>query len=221
MQRWFGAGPRRIEAVGRPAPGTGAGAGLIRRPPIRPPEPEPPRHSWYAQSDGNRERFRGPDGLPTLHLVPYVTATGERVLRLCEDSTGLLLGPTDERLTAVGVYVSNIRGTKYHAEACRAGDFTPGAGVRLVPEPDNPVDSRALAVWATNTDGVAAYVNKQKGRALRKLIDAGTRVEAVSLRGTPAGSPCARITVLAAEPRILTHLLGARPRGAPPPAHLR
>ncbi len=50
--------------------------------------------SWYVPSDAPSARFLGPDGLPTLRLIPYQDAAGERVLRLIEDDTGLLVGPT-------------------------------------------------------------------------------------------------------------------------------
>lgn len=39
---------------------------------------------------------------------------------------------------------------------------------------------------ATGTH-LAAYVNKQKARMLTKLLDAGTPIEATSLRGTRSG----------------------------------
>jgi hypothetical protein len=177
--------------------------------------------SWYAPRDGDARRFIGADGMPCLRLIPYRDSAGEDVLRLCEDTTGLLVGPTDPRLTTAGVLVSQLRGEAYHDAACRAGDFRPGARVRLVPELDNPYDDRAVAVYAENGRAVAAYMNKQKARAYLKRVAAGETLEAISIRGTRAGRACEQIAVLAATPQVIAHLLSSRPVGAPKAAHER
>lgn len=186
-----------------------------------PQDEDGPHESWYVPADGDKERFlprKG--GMPPLHLIRHESG-GETVLRLCEDSTGLLVGPTDRRLPAANIYVSNLRGEQYHQEACRAGDFSPGAEVRLVAEPDNPHDPYAVAVYANTGTEVAAYYNKQKARMVSKLLLAGEPLRAVSLRGTPLGHPCQAIAVLAAHPAVVDHLLTPRPSGLPRPAHLR
>ena len=170
--------------------------------------------------DGDRERFVNPDGgPPLLHLIRYYSG-GEHVLRLCEDATGLLVGPTDRRLAPAGIYVSNLRGESYHKTACRRGDFSPGTAVRLKREPNNPHDTFAVAVTADD-DGapVAAYVNKAKARTLAKLIDQDADLVAVSLRGTSSNTSCEQISVLVTRPEVLGHLLSPRPRGLPRPAH--
>lgn len=188
-----------------------------------PPLPERTEPDWYARPDGDSGRFAAPEGaMPPLHLIRYRDTHGENVLRLCEDSTGLLVGPTDRRLSPAGIYVSNLRGESYYKRACRDGDFSPGATVRLQREPENPHDPFAVAVTA-DRDGakVAAYVNKQKARALSKLLDSGVELRAVSLRGTIDGKPCEQISVLAARPEVVAHLLSPRPRHLPRPAHTR
>lgn len=179
--------------------------------------------SWYAERDGDAARFAASDGgMPPLHLIRYRDSSGETVLRLCEDSTGLLVGPTDRRLAPAGIYVSNLQGESYHKAACMAGDFSPYAPVRLKREPDNPHDPFAVAVTADDNDAkVAAYVNKQKARTLSKLLDSGAELHAVSLRGTGRHEPCEQIAILAARPDVVAHLVSARPRGLPTPAHER
>lgn len=170
---------------------------------------------WYVPADGNSDRFRGADGQPALHLIEYQSG-----LRLCEDATGLLIGPTDRRLVGIGIYVSNLRGTTYHEKACVAGDFSPGASVRLVPEPDNPYDDRAVAVYDITGKYLAAYVNKMKARAILKQLATGIALEAISIRGTGPGQACPQIAILASEPRVIAHLRSPRPRSLPRPAHL-
>jgi hypothetical protein len=176
---------------------------------------------WYVPRDGDRSRFVGADGMPSLRLIQYRDQGGEQVLRLCEDSTGLLVGPTDMRLPHAGIFISQLRGEWYHQDDCRAGDFRPGQPVRLAREPANPHDSNAVAVYDATGQHLAAYVNKQKARQLSKLIDAGKDVVAVSIRGTGARVPCEQVAILAADPAVLQHLLSPRPVGAPKPAHLR
>lgn len=116
---------------------------------------------WYVPTGGDPRRFvPGADGLPPLHLIRYRDASGEVVLRLCEDSTGLLVGPTDRRLFVAGVYSYQLRGEAHHRRVCKVGDFSPGAPVLLVRQPDNPHDSNAIAVQPASHPGtVAGFVS--------------------------------------------------------------
>ncbi|MBG6068150.1 HIRAN domain-containing protein [Micromonospora ureilytica] len=176
---------------------------------------------WYVPQDGNSDRFIGATGLPTLRLIPYRDTGGEQVLRLCEDGTGLLVGPTDHRLARAGMYVSQLRGEAHHQAECRAGNFYPGEPVRLVREPENPYDRNAVAVYDATGKHMAAYVNKQKARTLAKLIDSGAEIEAISIRGTRSGLACDQVAILAASSEVLRHVLSPRPTDAPHPAHER
>lgn len=154
--------------------------------------------------------------MPALHLVEY-----QGDLRLCEDSTGLLVGPTDRRLAAAGLYVTNLRGEKYHAKAAKAADLRPGQPLRLVPEPDNPHDPFAVAAFPARGDGPVGYVNKQKARAWSRLLSDGADWATVSLRGTGPGVACPAVAVLSATPAVVSHLLSPRPAGLPALAFLR
>ena len=179
-----------------------------------------PSGSWYVPQDGNADRFVGADGLPPLRLVHYRDRAGEYVLRLCDNTTGLLVGPTDRRLPRAGIYVSQLRGEFDHRAACRAGNFHPGEPVHLVREADNPHDRNAVAVYDATGSYLAAYVNKQKARMLTKLLDTGSPIEAISIRGTRANIACDQIAILAARPEVLQHLLSPRPPEAARPAFL-
>ncbi len=180
-----------------------------------------PASSWYVPSD-DRDRWKSAVGqLPPMRLINYRASDGDLVLRLCEDATGLLIGPTDRRLLALGIFSAKLRGERYRAAACRAGDFTPGTMLALRREPDNPHDRNAVGVTSATSTDVAGYVNKQKAAALAKRLDAGWKPSVVSTRGTRPGVPCDAISVIIAEPEVVRHLLMSRPAGAPPPAHLR
>lgn len=58
-------------------------------------------------------RFALVDGLPPFRLIDYLQ-NGEWWLRLCEDSTGLLISPTDQRIHRMGIFVLKLRGEKYN-----------------------------------------------------------------------------------------------------------
>ncbi|GAA3703408.1 hypothetical protein GCM10022399_19990 [Terrabacter ginsenosidimutans] len=177
-------------------------------------EPQP---KWYVPADGDKSRFTAPvGGMPPLHLIPYQDG-----LRLCEDSTGLLVSPNDRRLPGVGIFVVNVRGETYYKAACKAGDFSPGVSVRLRREPDNPYDANAVAITA-DADGapVIGYVNKQKARIMSRIIDGGAVLEAISLRGNRAGVVTDQVAILAAEPELIDHLRSTRPATFPRPAFM-
>lgn len=167
---------------------------------------------WYVTTD-DPDRFQlDADGLPPFRLLAYQDG-----LRLCEDATGMLIGPTDRRLFRLGVYSYNAVGEFAYARVCKAGDFRPGAPVRLVRQPDNPHDPNAVAIKAEGSDDVAAYVSRGHAKRLAKLLDAGLQVEAIATRGTPPGVECEAIAVVAAEPRIMARLRSPRPAHLPAP----
>lgn len=168
------------------------------------------KRSRYAPKD-DPQRFVGDP--PPLRLVPYGDG-----LTLCEDSTGLLVGPTDRRLAKVGIYVAKLRGESYYKAACRRGDFSPEATVRLVPEPDNKHDPHAVAVTADDDEAkTAAYISKGHAKRFERLLASGEPLRVIAIRGTGAGTACEKINVLAGHPDLVAHLLSPRPEGLPKP----
>lgn len=177
--------------------------------------------SWYYPVGTDESVFRGPDGQPSIHALSNTDSTGEHVLRLIDDRTGLLIGPTDRRLPKLGLFVAQLRGETYHQAACKAGDFAPGATLRLMPEPENEHDPYAVAVFDSTGEHKAGYFNKQKARTVSRLLAEGSTLNAVSFRGTRANRKCDAVGVIAAESSLLAHLLAPRPKPLPKPAHLR
>ncbi|MFD5633355.1 HIRAN domain-containing protein [Streptomyces sp. NPDC127077] len=97
----------------------------------------------------------------------------------------------------------------------------PGQPLRLAPEPDNPHDVHAVAVYPNVGNDSIGYINKQKARIWSGLIAEGAQLSAVSLRGTGPGIKCEAVAVLAAESRVIAHLLSPRPASLPRPAFLQ
>lgn len=180
------------------------------------------RKTWFVPFGTDPARFVDPDGgPPPLHLVADRRGAVAPLLRLCEDSTGLLVAPTDPRLPAAGIWVPPICSEHSHPEACRGGDFRPGRPIRLI-EVDSGLGPSTLAVTAAAPPAVvAAFVVEPAAQALIGVLDSGGSLTGVGLRGTGVGEACRSIAVLVASADVVAHLLGPRPPGLPEPMHLR
>lgn len=141
----------------------------------------------------------GPDGLPAARL------TRERDRLLVTTRLGWV-NPKSRTSWRYGLHSFALRGTGHYAAAVKAGRFTPGSPVRLVREPENEYDSNAIAVYAERGRNVAGYVPKGQAKRLAKMIDAGTDLVAVSVRGSGAGSDSVAPVVLVCERRLYEHL---------------
>ena len=117
-----------------------------------------------------------------------------------------MVNPKSRSLARVGLYSFQIKGSSHQGSAVKSGDFRPGVKVILRREPENPHDPNAIAVH-TSTGRTAGYVNKQNAARLAKRLDAGDDIIAVSIRGSGPGSETTVPRLLAAERRIIEHLL--------------
>jgi hypothetical protein len=59
-----------------------------------------------------------------------------------------------------GAVVFNVAGISYRQDALQGRAFAPGEPIQLVPEPNNPYDRNAVAVWDTNRRRHIGYVPK-------------------------------------------------------------
>jgi hypothetical protein len=70
-----------------------------------------------------------------------------------------------------GALVFHVAGTSHRLDALQGPAFEPGQPVALIPEPKNPYDRNAVAVWDWDRRAQAGYVPKELapevGRALR------------------------------------------------------
>ena len=57
-----------------------------------------------------------------------------------------------------GAFVFNVAGTSHRQDALQGPAFAPGEPVKLIPEPENPYDRNAIAVWDTNRRKHIGYV---------------------------------------------------------------
>jgi HIRAN domain len=65
------------------------------------------------------------------------------------------------------VRVVKIAGASYRAEALQDDAFAPGRRLALVPEPENPHDAKAVAIWDEERRLQAGYVPAEVAPELR------------------------------------------------------
>lgn len=141
-------------------------------------------------------------------------------LRLCEDSSGLMVGPTDRRLPKLDILVVNVRGEFHNQAGATNGDYVPGTEISLVPEPDNPYDDRAVMVCDGSGGNKCGYMNKQQARRYLKLLERGEDMEARVLFHRVEDGQRVAVQLIAAPRRIMRSIFSPRPPGAAKPVHL-
>lgn len=169
-----------------------------------PDEPVSPIHrADYMTPGREEERFTlAGDGLPTGHLAH---GSGQLVI-LADGGPEEMVNTRSTRLFRLGIYVFRVRGVTHHDAAVRAGNFSPGAPVRLLREPENSYDSNAVAIFSERARKPAGYANRQNAARIAKRLDAGEELAAIALRGSRAGAECDAPVILVAAPEVLAHL---------------
>ena len=175
------------------------------RPPLTPAErPGVIYRSDYMPPEREAKRFTlDCDGLPTGYLA---RRAGQLVL-LADGGSEEMVNSRSTRVYGLGIYMFRVKGVSHYEAAVRSGDFSPGAAVRLVRQPDNAYDPNAVAVYAAAATKPAGYVNRQNAARIAKRLDAGDDLAAISLDGSRAGSEGGAPVILVASPAVLTHLM--------------
>lgn len=173
----------------------------------RAPLPDPAPAHYLPSEDWDEFLITDGQGLPTLYLQMH---TGE--LRLTEPTTGKFVRTRNHHLRRLGIWTVDLGGVGVHKTAVREGLLQPGSPMSLVREPHNEHDGNAVAVHAAAGRPVG-YVNKRTAAGLSRLLDTGTRLDAISIAfdssdadGRPGG-----VKVLAGSPELVRHLLRERP----------
>lgn len=118
-------------------------------------------------------------GRPNLCLQHVV----DRLVIVSLAQPAALINPKSRSLHMLGLFVSCTRGEIFYAAAARAADLRPGAWVELRREPTNLYDRNAVALHAPGIERRFGYVQREKARAVARLMDSGTDVAAISMRG--------------------------------------
>jgi len=85
---------------------------------------------------------------------------------LRDAGSGAALGWHDERLAECGAHVLAVAGTSHRSDALQDDAFAPGRTLSLVPEPENPHDPHAIAVWDAERRVQAGYVPAELAQVL-------------------------------------------------------
>lgn len=141
----------------------------------------------------------GPDGLIEARLE----RVRDRVLVVTPSG---LVNPNSRTAHSAGLHSFKIAGTAHYEAAVNAGNFTPGAPVRLVRESKNPHDAAAIAIYAENGRSKAGYVPSTVAKRLSRLMDDVVELVAVSVRGPGPGSDGADPRMLVCARSLFEHL---------------
>ena len=209
------AAPTRMASMSKSSSSSSAAAPtmpfLSFEPAPRAPRPEPAPGNYLPRERWDELLVTDGQGLPTLYLQMH---TGE--LRLTEPTTGKLVRVGNDHLRRMGIWTVDLGGVGVHKTAVREGLLQPGSPMSLVREPQNEHDGDAIAVHAAAGRPVG-YVNKRTAAGLSRLLDTGTRLDAISIAFDSSDATGRRggVKVLAGSPELVRHLLRDRPAAVP------
>lgn len=153
------------------------------------------RAGYVPPAAAKSQLVAGPDGMPTLRLVP--------------SNNGLDLALPDGELVDYKIlalrhfriFAFRVVGMGFYEDPNKPFKFRNGQRVRVVREPDNEHDANAVAIYAGRPAKKIGYVNKQRAAWLAKLLDAGQELDGIIIQ-SKAASP----RVLLTTPEMLAHL---------------
>jgi hypothetical protein len=132
------------------------------------------------------------------------------------DARGRYLARDDAELAARGLRVVGVAGAgRHHAEALRSDAVAPGRPLTLRRDPENPHDSNAIAVHASDGEQVG-WVPREVAAELAPQIDSGRPWSAVVLReqrSSPRDPRSGLTMLLASAAAIELHVVRRRRRG--------
>jgi hypothetical protein len=113
-----------------------------------------------------------------------------------EAQDGSRVSYDDRRLTEIGCGVFNVAGVSYRKVALQRECFGPGHFVALVCEDNNPYDKNAVAVWDESRSTQVGYVPKANAKTLRKAIQGGDGISAITVAESRKSNKRIGLTVL-------------------------
>jgi hypothetical protein len=121
---------------------------------------------------------RGPAS--AYELVPHSDAEAGRGFVLRRVSDGRLM-PWRELDGSDDLTAFPVAGVSHREEALADPAFTPGSMLRLIPEPENPHDPKAVAVWDAEERLQVGYVPREQAPALFRELRSGERLLCLSM----------------------------------------
>jgi hypothetical protein len=131
----------------------------------------------------DRWTFEGADG-------STVTASG---FTLLDAPAGEFLRPRDPGLASRGCWLCHVAGVSYRLDALQDAALAPGSRLSLRPEPANPHDSNAVAVWDHSGRLHVGYVPADICSEVSRELRSGSQLEGLVLREYTRGEPPQRV----------------------------
>ena len=75
-----------------------------------------------------------------------------------------------EYWSELGVLRVKVVGESFHLDDLQSPEFAPGKSIRLTTEPENPVDSKAIAIKSWDGTFTAGYIKQGNTQRLRNLL---------------------------------------------------
>ena len=127
-----------------------------------------------------RKKEKRIEAMPGYELETVVTkdGTGFFVRRLFDEQRlqWQRLSKSEE-----GFESFHVAGTSYRLDALQHPSFAPGKFLSLVPEPENPYDPHAVAVYNQDCSLHIGYVPKEETEEISKELNAGKRIICLSM----------------------------------------
>ena len=86
-----------------------------------------------------------------------------------------------------GIESVSIVGVSHRLDALQDLSFVPGRPLALVPEPDNPHDPNAIAVWNADRTLQAGYLPREYAAKLAKNLGSGPKIGCMAIWETRKG----------------------------------
>jgi HIRAN domain len=105
---------------------------------------------------------------PEIYLVPTgldpMESGANKYMRgffIRDADTGRSISHRELSELVPGAVVFNVAGTSHRQDALQGPSFAPGEPIQLIPEPNNPYDRNAVAVWDTSRRRHIGYVPRE------------------------------------------------------------
>jgi hypothetical protein len=101
-----------------------------------------------------------------------------------------------------GLYAFDVAGTAYRKEALQDSAFSPGKRLVILPDPTNPVDPEALAVWDSTHKLHIGYVPKDCSPRMKKRMIGEEGFTYISMWEEKKGKVRVGLRVLVIAPNV-------------------
>lgn len=127
---------------------------------------------------GRESESRAPD--TAYELVPHSDEEAGRgfVVRRVSDSR---LMPWRELDGSDDLTAFKLAGVSHREEALQGPAFAPGSMLRLIPEPENPHDPKAVSVWDAEENRQVGYVPREHAPDIFRALRSGERLLCLSM----------------------------------------